>query len=96
MIIKRKLSLVLIHQSRKYRVGQASFGDDGDGHSCAYTELALLHPKIVEQCDYNVMRADGPRYISEGVYGGPSDGFLVGFQEVQEIKADSIPFFRRY
>lgn len=83
---------ILVHEARQDGEGRTSLGNNGDSHRSAHAVLALLHLQVVEQRGQHVMWTDGLGYIAEGVDGRPTNGLLVGLEQLEQLEADSHPF----
>lgn len=82
---------VLVHQSRKHGERRACLCNDGDRHGSAHSILPLLHLEIIQKGGQDILRANRLSNVAKRVDGSASDGFLVCFQHVKQLKTDAHP-----
>mmetsp|Transcript_6583 Transcript_6583/g.12407 ORF Transcript_6583/g.12407 Transcript_6583/m.12407 type:complete len:352 (+) Transcript_6583:251-1306(+) len=86
---------VLIHECRNDSERLACLSHNRNGDSCAHTVLSFLDLQIVEKCRQHIRGPNGLCNVAKGIHCSTPDAFLVGLQELQELKADAHPLTRR-
>mmetsp|Transcript_25464 Transcript_25464/g.36336 ORF Transcript_25464/g.36336 Transcript_25464/m.36336 type:complete len:237 (-) Transcript_25464:2044-2754(-) len=84
---------ILIHKCRKDGEGATSLCDDGNSNGSTNSHLAVLHFQIIQECVQNILRTNSFSYVSKGAYRSSADCLLVGFEQLQQFKANTHPLF---
>mmetsp|Transcript_59835 Transcript_59835/g.142534 ORF Transcript_59835/g.142534 Transcript_59835/m.142534 type:complete len:391 (+) Transcript_59835:475-1647(+) len=85
---------VFIHQRRQNCERATCLCNDGDSNRCADTQLSLLHFQVVQQSAQHIVRTDRLGNVAKGVHCRTTNGLLVCLQQLQQIKANAVPFTR--
>mmetsp|Transcript_74277 Transcript_74277/g.86204 ORF Transcript_74277/g.86204 Transcript_74277/m.86204 type:complete len:270 (-) Transcript_74277:22-831(-) len=86
---------ILIHKSWEHSEWPAVLSNDSNSNCCTDSVLSLLYFEIVQQSNQHILRTNSFGNITEGVDSSSSNTFLVSFEQVQQIEADSHPLLCR-
>mmetsp|Transcript_12568 Transcript_12568/g.18761 ORF Transcript_12568/g.18761 Transcript_12568/m.18761 type:complete len:241 (+) Transcript_12568:188-910(+) len=87
---------ILIHECWEDCEGTTSLSDDGNGNGGTHSHLAVLHLQVIEQCVQNVLWTNSLGYVSKSANCSSANCLLVGFEQLQQLKANAHPLLGRH